>query len=87
MKCSLLFLLMLMVGMAAVQPPISAHDVTVSGSTLRYLEAGPPGPTTVVLLHGARFTSETVPPCVGGFRESALTPITTSITIVLNRYA
>ena len=59
MKCSLLFLLTRMVGMVAVQPSISTHDVTVSGSTLRYLEAGPPGPTTVLLLHGARFTSET----------------------------
>ena len=35
------------------------HNVAVTGSTLRYLEAGPPGPTTVLLLHGGRFTSET----------------------------
>ena len=57
MKSSLLFLLM--VGAVAGQSPITAHNVSVAGSTLRYLEAGPPGPTTVLLLHGARFTSET----------------------------
>ena len=57
MKSSLLFLLM--VGVVAAQTPITLHSVAVAGSTLRYLEAGPPGPTTVLLLHGARFTSET----------------------------
>ena len=57
MKSSLLFLLL--VGAVAAQSPITAHNVAVGGSTLRYLEAGPPGPTTVLLLHGARFTSET----------------------------
>ncbi len=57
MKSSLLFLLM--GGTVAAQTPITLHNVAVAGSTLRYLEAGPPGPTTVLLLHGARFTSET----------------------------
>ena len=57
MKSSLLFLLM--VGAVAEQTPITLHNVAVAGSTLRYLEAGPPGPTTVLLLHGARFSSET----------------------------
>ena len=57
MKSSLLSLLI--VGVVAAQTPITPHDVTVAGSTLRYLEAGPPGLTTVLLLHGARFTSET----------------------------
>ena len=57
MKSFLLFLLM--VGVVAVQTAITLHNAAVAGSTLRYLEAGPPGPTTVLLLHGARFTSET----------------------------
>ena len=57
MKSSLLSLLI--VGVVVVETPITQHTVTVIGSTLRYLEAGPPGPTTVLLLHGARFTSET----------------------------
>ena len=57
MKSSLLVLLM--VSAVAPQTPSTLHNVAVAGSTLRYLEAGPPGPTTVLLLHGARFTSET----------------------------
>ena len=57
MRSSLLSLLL--VGVVTAQTPITPHDVMVTGSTLRYLEAGPPGPTTVLLLHGARFTSET----------------------------
>ena len=57
MKSSLLSLLI--VGVVAAETPITQHNVAVTGSTLRYLEAGPPGPTTVLLLHGARFTSET----------------------------
>ena len=38
---------------------IDTHDASVEGSQLRYLEAGPTGGQTVVLLHGMRFTSET----------------------------
>jgi pimeloyl-ACP methyl ester carboxylesterase len=38
---------------------ITVHDVTVEGSRVRYLEAGPAGGQAVVLLHGMRFTSET----------------------------
>ncbi len=38
---------------------ITVHDVTVEASRVRYLEAGPAGGQTVVLLHGMRFTSET----------------------------
>ena len=38
---------------------INTHDASVEGSRLRYLEAGPTGGQTVVLLHGMRFTSET----------------------------
>ena len=48
-----------MVNLMAAQAPITTHNVAVAGTTLRYLEAGSPGPTTVLLLHGARFTSET----------------------------
>ena len=55
---SLLFLLV-MVDVMAAQTPITVHDVTVAGTALHYLEAGPSGPVTVLLLHGARFTSET----------------------------
>ena len=55
---SLLFLLV-MVDVMAAQKPFTVHDVTVAGTALHYLEAGPSGPVTVLLLHGARFTSET----------------------------
>jgi pimeloyl-ACP methyl ester carboxylesterase len=48
-----------MVGVVTAQTPITPHDVSVTGATLRYLEAGPPARTTVLLLHGGRFTSET----------------------------
>ncbi len=41
------------------QPPVETHDVTVEGTRLHYLEAGRAGGHTVVLLHGARFTSKT----------------------------
>ena len=34
-------------------------SVSVAGGQLHYLESGGPGPWTVVLLHGARFTSKT----------------------------
>ena len=47
------------VSILAVNTPITPHNVNVAGSALRYLEAGPPGATTVLLLHGGRFTSET----------------------------
>ena len=57
MKSSLLSLLL--VGVVTAQTPITQHNVKVTGSTLRYLEARPPGPMTVLLLHGGRFTSET----------------------------
>jgi pimeloyl-ACP methyl ester carboxylesterase len=57
MNVSLLCLFM--IGALVVQPSIIERNVAVAGSTLRYLEAGSPGPTTVLLLHGARFTSET----------------------------
>ena len=55
---SLLFLLV-MVDVMAAQTPIGIRDVTVAGTALHYLEAGPSGAMTVLLLHGARFTSET----------------------------
>ena len=54
-----LLLFLLMPSVVAAQTPITTHSVTVAGSTLRYLEAGPPGTTTVLLLHGARYSSET----------------------------
>ena len=57
MKTSLLSLLM--VGVVTAPTAITPHDVAVTGATLRYLEAGPPARTTVLLLHGGRFTSET----------------------------
>ena len=57
MKSSLLSLLI--VGVVTAQTPIASHNVAVTGSALHYLEAGLPGPTTVLLLHGGRFTSET----------------------------
>ena len=40
------------------QPAIATHDVSIAGAAVRYLEAGTGGAPTVVLLHGARFTSE-----------------------------
>ena len=43
----------------AAQLPIATDNAAIAGTTLHYLEAGPFGPTTVLLLHGARFTSET----------------------------
>ena len=55
--CAVLFLVM--VDLSVAQTPITTHNVAVAGTTLRYLEAGPRGTTTVLLLHGARFTSET----------------------------
>jgi abhydrolase domain-containing protein 14 len=43
------------------QPHAQTHDVPVDGRQLHYLESGEPGAgaPTVVLLHGARFTSKT----------------------------
>ncbi len=38
---------------------VETRDAPVEGSQLRYLESGPPSGQTVVLLHGARFTSNT----------------------------
>ena len=52
-------LYVLIVGVVGAQAQIAPHDVAVAGSRIRYLEAGPQGLTTVLLLHGARFTSET----------------------------
>ena len=49
----------LIVGVAGAQTQVEPREMAVAGSTIRYLEAGPPGSTTVLLLHGARFTSET----------------------------
>ena len=49
----------LIVGVAGAQTQVEPHEMAVAGSSIRYLEAGPPGSTTVLLLHGARFTSET----------------------------
>ncbi|MAG71291.1 MAG: alpha/beta fold hydrolase [Vicinamibacterales bacterium] len=46
-------------GTPAMAQGIDSHDVTVEGTRVRYLEAGPTGGQTVVLLHGMRFTSET----------------------------
>ena len=54
-----LLLLLVMVDVMAAQTPITIRDVTVAGTALHYLEAGPSGAMTVLLLHGARFTSET----------------------------
>ena len=51
--------LLLMVGVAAAQTPISSHDVSIAGATLHYLEAGQAAETSVLLLHGGRFSSET----------------------------
>jgi abhydrolase domain-containing protein 14 len=48
-----------MVDLMPAQTPIATRNVAVAGATLRYLEAGSPGSTTVLLLHGAAFTSET----------------------------
>ena len=50
--------LSLLGGMVSAQET-TTHDATVAGSTLHYLEAGPRGPTSILLLHGARFTSQT----------------------------
>ena len=44
---------------AMAQQDVETRDVPVEGSRLRYLETGPPSDWTVVLLHGARFTSKT----------------------------
>ena len=44
---------------AMAQHDIETRDVLVEGSRLHYLETGPPSDWTVVLLHGARFTSKT----------------------------
>lgn len=41
------------------QMSITTHEVSVAGTKLRYLEAGSPRSMTVLLLHGAAFTSET----------------------------
>ena len=49
----------LMGGVVGAQAQIAPHEVAVAGSRTRYLEAGSRGLTTVLLLHGARFTSET----------------------------
>lgn len=38
---------------------IFERELDLSGKKLHYLESGPRGATTVVLLHGARFSSET----------------------------
>ena len=52
-------LYVLIAGVLGAQTPVALHAAAVVGSRTRYLEAGPRGPTTVLLLHGARFTSET----------------------------
>ena len=61
--CVLVLLLILLIRLIAdpmaAQTPIATHDVAVGGTTLHYLEAGAPRSTTVLLLHGGRFTSET----------------------------
>jgi abhydrolase domain-containing protein 14 len=38
---------------------IAERELDLSGKKLHYLEAGPRGATTVLLLHGARFSSQT----------------------------
>ena len=43
----------------AAQTPIASHNAVVDGTTLHYLEAGASKSTSVLLLHGGRFTSET----------------------------
>ena len=35
------------------------RELVLSGKKLHYLEAGEPGRTTMLLLHGARFSSDT----------------------------
>ena len=45
--------------LAMASQEISTHDASVEGSQLSYLEAGPSGDQTVILLHRTRFTSET----------------------------
>ena len=49
----------LIVGVAGAQTQVEPREMAVVGSTIRYLEAGTPRSTTTLLLHGARFTSET----------------------------
>ena len=39
--------------------PITDHEIDVEGARLHYLEAGEPGGTSWLLLHGARFRAET----------------------------
>lgn len=53
-----LVLLLMIVPMAA-QTPLASHNAVVGGTTLHYLEAGASKSTSVLLLHGGRFTSET----------------------------
>lgn len=51
--------LLLMPALMATQTPIASHNAVVDGTTLHYLEAGASKSTSVLLLHGGRFTSET----------------------------
>lgn len=46
-------------GMFASAQSVETRDATIAGSQLHYLEAGDRSSTTVLLLHGARFSSKT----------------------------
>ena len=53
------FPIWLSIMLSAVTPEISERDISLSDKRLHYLEAGESTAPTVLLLHGARFSSET----------------------------